>query len=61
MNISQIDFCLKGFRWQIVNQATGEPEGRPYLYMGRCWMRVFKLNAEAGDYVYSLRPIRSHE
>jgi len=59
MNVSQIDFALKGWRWQIVRANTGEHEGVPYRYLGRCIHRVFWLNQQAGDYCYSLRPIRS--
>jgi hypothetical protein len=59
MNVSEIDFALKGFRWQIVDIIAGESEGTPYLYLGRCVNRVLWLNAAAGAYRYSLRPVRS--
>jgi hypothetical protein len=61
MTLSQIDFALKGWRWQIIAAATKEPEGPPYRYLGRCLNRVFWLNQQAGDYAFTLRPVRSPE
>jgi hypothetical protein len=58
---SQIDFVLKGWRWQITDVIAREAEGTPYKYLGRCVSRVLWLNAVAGEYRFSLRPVRSEE
>lgn len=59
MTVAQIDFALKGWRWQIVDVVAHEPEGVPYKYLGRCLNRVLWLNQTSGKYRYSLRPVRS--
>jgi hypothetical protein len=50
------DFELHGWRWQIL--CSGEPDGLPYRYPGRCLERVRWLNTVAGELRYTLKPVR---
>ena len=52
---------MNGFRFQIVDTITHEPEGVPYLHIGRCIMRVLWLNQVACELRYSLKPVRVRE
>lgn len=49
------------FRYQIYHVETGEPEGVPYRYIGRCLMRMWELNVYERANRFSLKPIRSRE
>jgi hypothetical protein len=49
------------FRFQIIDLMSGEPEGIPYRYVGRCLDRVRWLNLTAGENRYTLKPVRSKE
>jgi hypothetical protein len=46
------------FRFQIFDSLTREPEGVPYLDIGRCLNRIIWLNVVAQECRYSLRPVR---
>jgi hypothetical protein len=49
------------FRYQIIEFATGDPEGVPYRYIGRALMRMWQLNAFERANRFTLRPVRSRE
>lgn len=49
------------FKFQIIDVVTGEPEGYPYRYIGRCLMRMWELNAFQGANRFSVRPVRVRE
>ena len=46
------------FRYQIVDLIAREPEGVPYLDIGRCLNRIVWLNTEVGERRYSIKPVR---
>jgi hypothetical protein len=50
--------CADMFRFQIIDTIADEPEGVPYLDIGRCLNRITWLNSEAQERRYSLKPIR---
>lgn len=49
------------FKFQIIDITTGEPEGVPYRYIGRCLMRMWELNAFERANRFSLKPLRVRE
>ena len=46
------------FRFQIIDVIAHEPEGVPYLDIGRCLNRIVWLNCTAQESRYSLVPVR---
>jgi hypothetical protein len=49
------------FRYQIIDVMSGELEGVPYRYVGRCLERVRWLNLISGENRYSMKPVRIKE
>ena len=47
------------FRFQIFDIRTGDPEGHPYLHIGRALMRMQEWNIYAGHPQFSMKPVRS--
>lgn len=46
------------FRYQILDAIADEPEGVPYLDIGRCLNRIVWLNATAQESRYTIKPVR---
>lgn len=49
------------FKFQIIDAVTGEPEGVPYRYIGRCLMRMWDLNVYERTSRYTIKPVRVRE
>jgi predicted chitinase len=49
------------FKYQIYDTRTGELDGVPYRYIGRCLMRITEMNIYERANRFSLKPVRGDE